>query len=1368
MAYNLTLNNQQLQLSLARTGGQGSQGNSVTSASIDSNGDFHIIISNASGQQVQDINLGGANIIGQATAAKNAAEAALDTFDDRFLGVKSSAPGLDNDNDALVTGALYFDSTISHLGVYNGSTWIYPLQAAQTSATAAAASETAAATSETNAGTSETNAATSATNAANSAAQAASSESTVAASATTASTAATNALASQSAAASSEANAATSETNSGTSETNAGNSATAAAASGVYADNRATAAAVSAAAALVSENNSATSESSAASSATTAGIHSTNAAANAVSANNSKTAAATSETNALNYQSGAQTSETNAATSETNAASSATAAATSATNSANSATASATSASAAQTAQAATELVFDNFDDKFLGTKTSDPTVDNDGNALVEGSMYYNSTDNVIKFYSGSAWQAPSVTATNAATSATTSASNASTSATNAATSETNAATSAASSLTSANNAAASYDSFDDRYLGAKSSAPTTDNDGNSLLTGALYWNSTLDKMYVYTGAIWTVATGSIPGIKMEFVYTATAGQTAFTGSDDNSETLVMDDTKLVDVFLNGIRLVKGTDYTLNLVTDTVTFATGRTVNDMVVVQVFGNLAATGLSISGANLTGGTINNAVIGGTTPAAGSFTTITATGTIDGRDVAADGTKLDGIETSADVTDTTNVTAAGALMDSEVTNLAQVKAFDSSDYATAAQGTTADAALPKAGGTMTGNISLGDNDKAIFGAGSDLQIYSTGANGFIENNTGLLILKNNSDDRDIALQSDDGSGGVANYLLADGSAGSLKAYHYGDEKLATTNTGVDITGTLTSDGLQISATFPTLILDETNTDAAYQQTQFGVDNGSFRIQTRTSTNTFVSNDYLIDKDAAGATDHIWRIGNTERMRIDSSGSAGIGTSSPAAQLHVNSGASNLAGLFESTDAGATITLIDNATTGGSAAQHGLNTVGDQLEIRAVDSLSFETGGAGVEKMRIDSSGNLGIGTDSPSAVLHVSSGDPEFILTDTATGVDHSLDGNSGTGYLRLHVDKNSEGSAPGFIINVAGSEAMRIDSSGNLGIGTSSIASDATVHIDGTDTILLITEDSEGDATLRLADTQGNLSQSMSLSYDTGSTNSLKFIANGTSERMRLDSSGNLLVGKTSSTFNNTAGIGQFPSGRIYVTRDGGNCLYLNRVTSDGDIAAFYKDGSIVGSIGSEGSGGTFFLGSGDVTLGFNAASDIIFPRGTNAANRTDAISLGNTNNRFKDLYLSGGVYLGGTGSANNLDDYEDGSWTPAIDGLTLTNSSGTYTKIGTLVTAQFTFVVPTNTSTANAVLSGIPFTAASNTAAGRSIGFLSYNPSGTDHTLLLNSGAIGISFRNTTDGGIASRQDLGGEVYWGTLVYRTSQ
>jgi hypothetical protein len=70
-------------------------------------------------------------------------------------------------------------------------------------------------------------------------------------------------------------------------------------------------------------------------------------------------------------------------------------------------------------------------------------------------------------------------------------------------------------------------------------------------------------------------------------------------------------------------------------------------------------------------------------------------------------ADNTKLDAIEALADVTDTTNVTAAGALMESEVTNLAQVKAFDASAYATSAQGTLAANALPKAGGALTGAV-------------------------------------------------------------------------------------------------------------------------------------------------------------------------------------------------------------------------------------------------------------------------------------------------------------------------------------------------------------------------------------------------------------------------------------------------------------------------------------------------------------------------------------------------------------------------------------------------------------------------------------------------------------------------------------
>jgi cytoskeletal protein CcmA (bactofilin family) len=127
---------------------------------------------------------------------------------------------------------------------------------------------------------------------------------------------------------------------------------------------------------------------------------------------------------------------------------------------------------------------------------------------------------------------------------------------------------------------------------------------------------------------------------------------------------------------------------------------------------VTGVLTGTSLDISGDIDVDGTTNLDVvdIDGAVDMASTLTVasnIVVGGTVDGRDVATDGTKLDGIEASADVTDTTNVTAAGALMDSEVTNLAEVKAFDSTDYATAAQGTLADAALPKTGGAMTGAI-------------------------------------------------------------------------------------------------------------------------------------------------------------------------------------------------------------------------------------------------------------------------------------------------------------------------------------------------------------------------------------------------------------------------------------------------------------------------------------------------------------------------------------------------------------------------------------------------------------------------------------------------------------------------------------
>jgi hypothetical protein len=180
----------------------------------------------------------------------------------------------------------------------------------------------------------------------------------------------------------------------------------------------ASAAAASATAASTSETNAATSATnaansatSAASSATTATTKASEASTSATNAASSATAAASSATTATTKASEASTSATNAASSATTATTKATEAATSATNAATSATASDTAKTAAQAAQAAAEAAADNFDDTYLGAKSSDPTVDNDGDALTAGDLYFNTTNNILRVYNGSSWQDAAVDA---------------------------------------------------------------------------------------------------------------------------------------------------------------------------------------------------------------------------------------------------------------------------------------------------------------------------------------------------------------------------------------------------------------------------------------------------------------------------------------------------------------------------------------------------------------------------------------------------------------------------------------------------------------------------------------------------------------------------------------------------------------------------------------------------------------------------------------------------------------------------------------------------------------------------------------------------------------------------------------------
>ncbi len=219
-----------------------------------------------------------------------------------------------------------------------------------------------------------------------------------------AATQATNAAASASAAQTAETNAETAETNAETAETNAETAATNAANSASAASTSATNASNSASAASTSATNASNSASAAATSATNASNSASSASASATNAANSATSASSSASTATTQATNASNSASAASTSATNASNSASAAATSATNASNSASAAATSATNASNAQAAAEAALDAFTDVYLGAFSSDPTLDNDGNALTAGDLYFNTVANRLKVYSGSAW----------------------------------------------------------------------------------------------------------------------------------------------------------------------------------------------------------------------------------------------------------------------------------------------------------------------------------------------------------------------------------------------------------------------------------------------------------------------------------------------------------------------------------------------------------------------------------------------------------------------------------------------------------------------------------------------------------------------------------------------------------------------------------------------------------------------------------------------------------------------------------------------------------------------------------------------------------------------------------------------------
>ena len=590
----------------------------------------------------------------------------------------------------------------------------------------------------------------------------------------------------------------------------------------------------------------------------------------------------------------------------------------------------------------------------------------------------------------------------------------------------------------------------------------------------------------------------------------------------------------------------------------------------------------------------------------------------------------------------------------------------------------------ATTSTGISVTGNATFADNGKAIFGAGSDLQIYHDGSHSYIsDQGTGQLRL--------LASQFQVMNAAGTESMVFGAQDNTATLYYDNAAKLATTSTGVDVTGTMTSDGLTSSGGV------SIQNDAA----SFSISNAAADRYQRFRRNS--SNSLILDKYNGSTTTNTAKFdqngdisfyedtGTTAKFFWDASAERlGIGTTSPSSALDL-AGEINFSGLTASFPSPSQPRLY---RSGSSAGSYPFDNFG-HLVIQARGDGSnrdivFATGTAGANKTVITSSGSVGIGNASPSSY---NTGSRTLVIGDGGT---EGISIHAGTGMLHF---------------------------------------------TNGADTTERVSIKS------------------------TVASNTLEFTTGG-SEAMRLDASGNLLVGQTVGNVYNQSSVTGLKfdgaNGNIQTARANNVSLLLNRYGTDGEIINFYKDGAPVGSIGAE--GGDLHIGTGGTHLRFRDADSTIVPHDGSAVD-DDAISLGRSNVRFKDLYLSGGVYLGGTGSANKLDDYEEGTWTPAItagsggSSIVSGTNTATYTKIGRLVFCQ----IRTNcssSSTSRLHISSLPFTSVGGNA---QLGVMSKHGTNGGSFYALSAGEFAAY---SYDGGIFTAADASG-VFRASFTYHTS-
>jgi hypothetical protein len=516
---------------------------------------------------------------------------------------------------------------------------------------------------------------------------------------------------------------------------------------------------------------------------------------------------------------------------------------------------------------------------------------------------------------------------------------------------------------------------------------------------------------------------------------------------------------------------------------------------------------------------------------------------------------------------------------------------------------------------------DITFADSSKAIFGAGSDLEIYHDGSHSYIKDG-GTGDLRIWADSPNIATASGNkiffGNSGYAELYAAGGAI-----------RLATTATGIDVTGFVNTDGI--------IHTGDTDTFIKFLDNRIYQEIGGYRVlDFETSSSKLNSNDSVfiqtgtttknrIKVDQVGDISFYEDTGTTPKFVWDASAeSLGIGTSSPAQKLEI----------FNSSTAWDQYAIAQFTTSAGISGSVGYHVGTSSTTDRGL----FLSGSGGTTKhLSVTPTGNVGIGTSTPSK----------------------------------------------DFVVSNGGAEGFEIDA----GVLT-------------------------------------NLTEVLAYNRSTSAWNALRtgalqheFYVSG-SERMRIDASGNLLVGTTAgsgasapdnSATAGDAGVRVSGDGYIGVGINSNPAMYLNRIGTDGSIVQFRKDGTAVGSIGSL-SGTAYIAGS---SKGLRLGSAGLIPATTTGANSDANYDIGDPAVRFKDLYLSGGVVFGdaggsGTPSSNTLDSYEEGTFTATLKGstsepATLLTTTGYYTKIGRNVTYKVEMgVVDTTGYAGNVTFTGFPF------------------------------------------------------------------